>query len=187
MMTLLLILRFQFEKILSLRIVLIEDTSINSSKINKLHKMPLAAFHAAPWHIKCIPPYIIGPIPVKLEDHSHQSHHTQKTRPRLHKDQSREITTPAGSRLMSLDNRLTYIFSHGDEVGSIHFDKGRGEIFFKGHNLRNMEVEEWHWQVMEELRQLLAKLEDKMKSFADSYAYTLDRIIFEKEKQSGNP
>lgn len=90
---------------------------------------------------------------------------------------------PKDHQLISFGDRLTYTFAYGTEVGSIHYDRGRSEIFFKGHNIRNMEVEEWQWQMMEALRKLL-DTDEKGKPYAASYAHTLDKVILEKSEQN---
>lgn len=83
------------------------------------------------------------------------------------------------SQLVSFGERITYTFAYGKEVGSIHFDRNRGEIFYKGHNIRNMDMEDWQMQVLESLRTILEKSEEG-KRFATPYGKTLDKIIWEK-------
>jgi hypothetical protein len=95
-------------------------------------------------------------------------------------EESGAMALPKESQLISFGDRMTYTFSHGKEVGSIHFDRGRGEIFYKGHNIRNMDLEEWQMQVMEQLRRIL-DADEQGKQFADSYGHTLDKIILEKK------
>lgn len=43
--------------------------------------------------------------------------------------------------------RATLTFYYQGTVASIHFDRARGEIFFKGHQVKNFKLnqEEWHW------------------------------------------
>lgn len=86
---------------------------------------------------------------------------------------------PADSQLISFGDRFTFTFAYGREVGSIHFDRGRGEIFYKGHNIRNMDMEEWQMQVLEGLRKMLPH-DEQGKAFAADYARTLDKIVIEK-------
>ncbi len=88
---------------------------------------------------------------------------------------------PSESQLVTFGERMTYTFAYGKEVGSIHFDRARGEIFYKGHNIRNMEMEPWQWQVLEQLRQILAKDETGQR-FAESYGHALDKITIEKHQ-----
>lgn len=84
-------------------------------------------------------------------------------------------------QLISFGDRMTYVFALGKEVASIHFDKGRGEIFYKGHNLRNMDIEEWQMQLLEKLRQVLAS-EERGKEFVEAYGRALDKIVLEKRQ-----
>ena len=92
-----------------------------------------------------------------------------------------EVKSSPGTQLVSFGERITYTFAHGREVGSIHFDRARGEIFYKGHNIRNMDLEEWQMQVMEGLRKTLG-MQEQGKRFAESYGKTLDKIILEKNR-----
>lgn len=74
---------------------------------------------------------------------------------------------------------MTYTFAYDSEVGSIHFDRSRGEIFYKGHNIRNMDIENWQIQVLEQLRQVLSRqLEGKR--FVMAYGKALDKALQEK-------
>jgi hypothetical protein len=90
---------------------------------------------------------------------------------------------PADSQLISFGDRFTFTFAHGREVGSIHFDRGRGEIFYKGHNVRNMDLEEWQMQILEGLRKTLTH-DEQGKAFAADYARTLDKIVWEKRNHA---
>lgn len=87
---------------------------------------------------------------------------------------------PSETQLVSFGDRVTYTFAFGKEVGSVHFDRSRGEIFYKGHNIRNMDLEEWQMQVLEDLRRVLTVSEEGHK-FATPYGKTLDKIIWEKK------
>jgi hypothetical protein len=94
-----------------------------------------------------------------------------------------ELPGPIGRRtqIVCFGERVTYTFLYGDEVGSIHFDRLRGEIFYKGHSLRHMELEESHWQMLEKMRQML-KLDSKARRFAEPYGKVLDKITLERKK-----
>lgn len=89
---------------------------------------------------------------------------------------------PADSQLISFGDRFTFTFAQGREVGSIHFDRRRGEIFYKGHNIRNMDLEEWQMQVLEGLRNTLMH-DEQGKNFAADYAHALDKITMERRNQ----
>ena len=88
---------------------------------------------------------------------------------------------PMKGQLISFGDRITYTFAYGTEVGSIHFDRGRGEIFYKGHNIRNIEIEDWQWQVMESLRHMLSQHETGH-TFSQTYGHILDKVILEKKR-----
>lgn len=92
-------------------------------------------------------------------------------------------TLPKESRLVTFGDRVTYTFTHGKEVGSIHYDRSRHEIFYKGHNIRHMEMEEWQWQMMEKFRQVL-RGDAKCNSFVESYGQTLDKVVLEKTRST---
>ena len=85
------------------------------------------------------------------------SEKVKKVPPALGEERYRVADFPHQTQLVSFGERVTYTFAAGKEVGSIHFDRGRGEIFFKGHNVRNLDLEEWQHQEMEKLRQILAQ------------------------------
>lgn len=88
----------------------------------------------------------------------------------------------SGAQLISFGDRVTYTFPYGKEIGSIHFDKARREIFFKGHNIRNLDLEERHHQMLETMRKVLQEKEEG-KDFAQDYAQTLDKVIMEKKNR----
>lgn len=75
--------------------------------------------------------------------------------------------------------RLTYTFIAGHEVASIHFDQKRGEIFYKGHNVRSMpmgdEVRGYLW----ELAEILAHDEEGM-AYSSEYSATLRKVLTDK-------
>lgn len=88
------------------------------------------------------------------------------------------------NHLVSFGDKVTYTFAHGKEVGSLHFDRRRGEIFYKGHNIRNMDLEEWQIQMMENFRHIL-ETHERVKDFASLYGRVLDKFIRETRKTSG--
>ncbi len=60
-------------------------------------------------------------------------------------------------------DKVTYTFQQDDEVGCIHFDAMRDEIFFNGHNVKNIELTEKHWALLEDFSRKL-KQEKKLRS-----------------------
>ena len=84
-------------------------------------------------------------------------------------------------QLVSFGERVTYTFSYSKEIGSIHYDRTRGEIFFKGHNILHMDLEPWQMQMLEEMRNVL-RSDQRTKRFAEPYGKNLDKITLEKNK-----
>jgi hypothetical protein len=83
------------------------------------------------------------------------------------------------SMLAVYKNRFTYTFIMNDEVASIHFDDSRNEIFFKGHNIRNLELTEAQKNVLETLHFVLEE-DNEGKKFLSSYFATLERVLADK-------
>ncbi|MFO1518512.1 MAG: hypothetical protein U1F57_02415 [bacterium] len=72
--------------------------------------------------------------------------------------------------------RLTYTFLALGEISSIHFDAERHEIFYNGHNLRNLKLTEIQ---KEALKNLLKKLhqDEKGTLLARDYESCLGRYL----------
>lgn len=85
----------------------------------------------------------------------------------------------ADAMLAVYSGRLTYTFIAGHEVASIHFDQSKGEVFYKGHNVRNMamgdEVRGYLW----ELAEILAQDEEGM-AYSTDYSATLRKVLTDK-------
>jgi len=75
--------------------------------------------------------------------------------------------------------RITYTFILDDEVASIHFDRLRGEIFFKGHNIKNIELTESQVQALKDLGSVLSA-EKEGQPFLSDYEATLGRYLADK-------
>ena len=75
--------------------------------------------------------------------------------------------------------RVTYTFVMGEEVASIHFDSSRGEIFFRGHNIRNMQLNEKQLAALEAMKGVLAA-DQQGKEYLSAYSATLARLIADK-------
>ena len=89
---------------------------------------------------------------------------------------------PLNSQWVTFGSRVTFTFVVGHDVGSIHFDRSRSEIFFKGHNIRNIDVEPWQWQVLEKMRDVLHS-HAKLRNFRNPYSRLLDKIVIEKARK----
>ncbi len=76
-------------------------------------------------------------------------------------------------------DRLTYTFIMNDEVASIHFDRARGEIFFRGHNISYMELSPDERKSLISLIGFL-ELDDEGREFLPAYSATLDRVLADK-------
>ncbi|MBN1283271.1 MAG: hypothetical protein JXA24_05825 [Proteobacteria bacterium] len=76
-------------------------------------------------------------------------------------------------------DRVTYTFIMENEVASIHFDSRRGEIFFSGHNIRNLKLSHAQTKALKAMTVVLA--EDKAgKELLSAYSATLDRLLADK-------
>ncbi len=80
------------------------------------------------------------------------------------------------SLLAVYKDRLTYTFILGREVASIHFDRAKREIFFKGHNLLNLKLTEAQIKALEDFKQVL-KGDERGEPFAKDYEATLGSIL----------
>ena len=54
-------------------------------------------------------------------------------------------------------DRATLTFFLEEEVASIHYDKHRDEIFYRGHNIKNMTMDPRHWLALEKFGEYLAE------------------------------
>lgn len=83
------------------------------------------------------------------------------------------------SMLAVYKDRATYTFIFEDEVASIHFDRIRGEIFFKGHNIRNLELSEKHMLALSDMEQVLRE-DEEGQGFCKDYEATLAKLLADK-------
>lgn len=75
---------------------------------------------------------------------------------------------------------LTYTFILDREVASIHFDRMRSEIFFKGHNINNIELTSRQMQALNDLKAVLAQ-DKRALPFLSDYSATLGRFLADKK------
>lgn len=83
---------------------------------------------------------------------------------------------PPDSMLVFFKGKLTYTCIVGQEVASIHFDRDRREIFYRGHNIRNMAVDEPKQKLLKGLIMVLAA-DEQGRDFVADYAATLQRLL----------
>ena len=84
------------------------------------------------------------------------------------------------SLLAVYKDNLTYTFILDREVASIHFDRMRGEIFFRGHNIRNMELTGRQMQALKDLQLVLAQ-DERGLPFLSDYKATLGKHLADKK------
>src|SRR5262245_40151636 len=73
-------------------------------------------------------------------------------------------------------NRFTYTFFAEKEVASIHFDGVRGEIFYNGHNIRNMQSSESQVRWMRKLPLILQE-QGCEKGLISRYEAALSKLL----------
>lgn len=83
------------------------------------------------------------------------------------------------SMLAVYKDRVTYTFILAKEVASVHYDRKRGEIYFSGHNIRNMELNDAQRQALMDFGVAL-QADEKAKEFSSSYDATLARLLADK-------
>jgi hypothetical protein len=88
--------------------------------------------------------------------------------------------------LASYGDRVTYTFIIDDEVASIHFDRTRGEIFFRGHNIRHLELAASQVEALLRLEEVL-KADEKARDLFPEYSATLARCLADKYKGGKAP
>ncbi len=118
-----------------------------------------------------------------IPDHVDQSSSTDLWRLRALASRgahSKPVKRPDGM-LAVHQERVTYTFIMGSEVASIHYDRTRGEIFFKGHNLRNMALTEAQKGALMAMKEVLSADRDGSKLLSD-YSATLGRLIADNDK-----
>ena len=97
--------------------------------------------------------------------------------------QARKVGKGTGRSIDSMlavyKDRVTYTFICNNEVASIHFDRSRGEIFFRGHNVHNMDL---NCEQLEALRrmELVMASDHRSKSMSSDYSATLTRLLADK-------
>lgn len=112
-----------------------------------------------------------GPTTTPLDRLRSMSTVARKVQPQKHK--------AVDAMLAVYKGRLTYTFIAGHEVASIHYDQNRGEIFYKGHNVRHMpmgdEVRGYLW----ELAEVLAH-DEQGAEYSPDYSATLRKVLTDK-------
>lgn len=84
-------------------------------------------------------------------------------------------------KMFHAQNKVTYTFVADEEVISLHFDKARKTIFYKGHNIANLELTEAQLAHLQQFQSELAK-KDETTHFARSYSDALNNCLTGLEK-----
>ena len=85
------------------------------------------------------------------------------------------------SMLAVYRERLTYTFVLEKDVASIHFYKTRQEIFFSGHNIKNIQLTSAQVKALKDLQAVLASDEQGKLLFND-YVATLGHLLADNNK-----
>lgn len=85
----------------------------------------------------------------------------------------------ADAMLAVYKGRLTYTFIASHEVASVHFDQIRGDIFYKGHTIRHLDMGEDIRGYLWELAEILAHDPEGAEYSAD-YSATLRKCLADK-------
>lgn len=99
---------------------------------------------------------------------------------RMRGGRARRVKGKKGQMLDSMlavyRERVTYTFILEDEVASIHYDKQRGEIFFRGHNIRNLELTKPQLNALYQMKEVMAG-DSRSRPLVSNYSATLDRLL----------
>lgn len=88
---------------------------------------------------------------------------------------ARKGRMPQDSHLVSFGQRVTYTFAVGNDVASIHYDQGRGKLFYKGHRITSDNMESWLLDLLQHFKAVLAKSEYADR-FLEGYSTLLDKM-----------
>lgn len=80
------------------------------------------------------------------------------------------------SMLAVYKDRLTYTFILEREVASIHYDRAKEEIFFKGHNIKNMKLNGAQIGALQGIKAILTQ-DGRAKELLPGYEATLGKIL----------
>src|SRR5262245_5838281 len=75
-------------------------------------------------------------------------------------------------KLFFSPDKVTYTFLRDEELISLHFDKKKRTLFFKGHNMAHMSLDPQQLHDLEQFHQELAK-NPKTKNFAPAFEQVL--------------
>ena len=122
-------------------------------------------------------------VAMKRQPHNHQAKEKNEPTKPLLKSPARKSRRVLGRDSASLDSviaifkdRLTYTFIDQNEVGSIHFDRRRGEIFYTGHNIANLDLNPGQKMLLGGMKAVIEN-DEKAREFLPDYCATLARYL----------
>ncbi len=80
------------------------------------------------------------------------------------------------ARLFLGKDRATLTFYVDQEVASIHYDTNRDEIFYRGHNVKNMTMTQEQWQSLQKFAEYLAD-DPRAELLLQSYRTCLEHLM----------
>jgi len=80
------------------------------------------------------------------------------------------------ARLFLGKDRATLTFYVDQEVASIHYDTNRDEIFYRGHNVKNMTMTQDQWVSLQKFAEYLAD-DPKAEALLHSYRRCLEHLM----------
>jgi len=80
------------------------------------------------------------------------------------------------AKLFCTKDRATLTFFSSEGVASIHFDTKRNEIFYKGHNVKNMTLSQEQWDSLQKFSELLTK-KDENPHLLKAYQACLEMVL----------
>lgn len=97
------------------------------------------------------------------------------------------VASTSGSGAMNLDyfrearlflskDRATLTFYVHQEVASIHYDLHRDEIFYRGHNVKNMTMSQEQWDYLQKFSDYLAQ-DPKAEHLQRAYRSCLEHLM----------
>lgn len=79
-------------------------------------------------------------------------------------------------KLFQAAGKVTYTFVAGREVVSLHFDQARRTIFYKGHNISNMELTQEELHHLEQFRHAIER-NTSTKPFVSDFGKVLQSVL----------
>lgn len=99
------------------------------------------------------------------------------------RESSRDLNYFREARLFLGKNRATLTFYAGSEVASIHYDMLRDEIFYKGHNVKNMTLTDGQWVSLEKFGDYLSQ-DAHSHELMQAYQNCLEQLLLRRMKNS---